>query len=66
MTYNLQTNMLYDFYMRMEISLRANNQLELKSIQFDVYQTCNTFFVVNCVIMLWLELNEIFARVKYN
>jgi len=43
MTYNLQTNMLYDFYMRIEISLRANNQLELKSIQFDVYQTCNTF-----------------------
>jgi len=41
MTYNLQTNMLYDFYMRIEISLRANNQLELKSIQF-----------VNCVIML--------------
>ena len=38
MTYNLQTNMLYDFYMRIEISLRANNQLELKSSQFDVYQ----------------------------
>jgi len=47
MTYNLQTNMLYDFYMRIEISLRANNQLELKSIQFDVYQTCNTFFVIS-------------------
>jgi hypothetical protein len=71
MTYSLQTDMLYDFYMRIEISLRANNQLELKPIQFDVYQTCNTFFVISfaayyslVMLIMTFELNEIFARLK--
>jgi len=56
MTYNLQTNMLYDFYMRIEISLRANNQLELKSMCIKRAILSLSYhshhIIVNCVIML--------------